>query len=108
MEELTKKEEREKMFNLFKEIWDEREDVMGYCYCYETGEVLPGWLYRSNIACYDHVLEKSSYPQYRLNKKNIIIVHPDVHSQRHLNIDKCPNTKLYREKLKSLHYEDKL
>ena len=102
------KEEREKMFLLFKEIWDEREDVMGYVYCYETGVAMHGNFYRSNIACYDHILEKSKYPQYTFNKKNILIIHPDVHSQRHLNIDKCPNIKKYREKLIDMYYEDKL
>lgn len=105
-----KKEETEKMFQLFREIWDEREDEMGYCYCFETGIAMHGTYYRSNSACYDHVLEKSdmSYPQYKMVKDNIIIVHPDVHAQRHVNIDKCPNIKKYREKLLALHSNGEL
>lgn len=95
----------QKMHSLFLEIWDEREDLEGACYCFETGRRLDGRIYRSNTCCYDHVLEKSKYPQYALDPKNIIILHPDVHQQKGLDIDKVPKVREYREKLLSLHYE---
>ena len=68
--ELTKK-----MHELFRQIWDEREDEMGYCYCFETGVPMHGSTYRSNTACFDHVLEKNdqAFPQYMMTKENIII-----------------------------------
>lgn len=103
-----KTEQTLKQFALFREIWDEREDETGFCYCFETNQRLDPVLYRSNSAVYDHVLEKQTYPEYRFNKKNIVILHPEVHQQKGNNIDKCPKLKAYREKLLSLHLEHKL
>ena len=105
-----KAEETALMHRWFKEIWDEREDEVGNCYCFETGQVLPGYLFRSNTCCYDHVLDKSpsSYPEYTMVKKNIIIVHPEVHQQKGKNIEKCPKIKAYRDYLLSLHEENNL
>ncbi len=102
-----KAKEVEAMHALFKEIWDEREDEEGYCYCFETGRAMHGTKFRSNSCCYDHVLEKGkqAYPQYKMVKKNIIIVHPEVHAQKGNNISKCPKIKEYREYLLSLHIE---
>lgn len=103
-----KAKETKEMFSLFREIWDEREDEQGFCYCFESGRPLDPVQYRSNSAVYDHVLEKSMYPEYKFNKKNIIIVHPEIHQQKGSNIDKCPKIKDYREKLLSLHLDKKL
>lgn len=103
-------EEQKEIHQLFKEIWDEREDEQGNCYCFETGRTLYGTSYRNNSCCYDHVLEQgvTKYPQYTKTKKNIIIVHPDVHFTRHQDIDKTPKIKEYREFLLSLHYKNEL
>lgn len=100
----------EKMHKWFREIWDEREDEEGFCFCFETGRRLDPKYYRSNTACYDHVLEqgKTKFPQYAFLKKNIVILHPDIHTLRHSNIDKTPKVKEYRAKMLSLHYENKL
>lgn len=102
--------ETEKLHQLFRQIWDEREDEQGNCYCFETGRAMHGSVYRSNTACYDHVLEKgkAAYPQYKMTKKNIIIIMPAVHQQKSRNIDKTPKIKEYREYLLSLHREGKL
>lgn len=102
--------ETEKLHQLFKEIWDEKEDEEGCCYCFETGARMHGSTYRSNSACYDHVLEKSesAYPEYKFTKKNIIIVMPKVHQQKGKSIDYTPKIKEYREHLLSLHNEGKL
>lgn len=98
----------EELHQLFLDIWDEREDEEGYVYCFETGKHLYGPLYRGNTCCYDHVLEKSKYPQYAMNRKNIVILHPDVHAQKTQSIDRTPRVKKYREELLSLHEEEKL
>jgi hypothetical protein len=90
-----------KYFEFFKQIWDEREDPDGNCYCFETGRVLPGNIYRNNSCCYDHVLEKSKYKDLDFDKRNIVILHPDVHTLKTSNIDKCPKVKAYRDKLLS-------
>lgn len=95
---------------LFGEIWDEREDEAGNCYCFESGRILPGYKYRGNTCCYDHVLEKNdqAYPEYAMVKKNIIIVDPLIHQQKGIDIDKCPKIKVYRDYLLSLHEKDEL
>lgn len=105
-----KSNETKEMHNLFREIWDEREDETGFCYCFETGIPMHGSTYRGNTCCYDHVLEKgeNSYPEYKMVKRNIVIIHPDVHTLKTHNIDKCPKIKAYRELLLSLHAEGEL
>ncbi len=98
------------LHKLFKEIWDQREDEQGSCYCFETGKELPGYAFRGLSTCYDHVLEKGSgsFPEYSFCKANIIIIHPDVHQQKGRDLDKVPKIKAYREFLLSLHREGKL
>lgn len=102
--------ETKRLHELFLEIWDEREDEGGFCYCFETGQALPGNTFRGDTRCYDHVLEKNrmAYPQYKFTKKNIVIIHPEVHFLKHQSIDNVPKIKKYKEKLLSLHYENKL
>lgn len=107
---MDKKTETQELHQLMRQIWDEREDGEGICYCYETGQPLRGTVYRNNSCCYDHVLEKNNraFPEYSMVKKNIIIIHPDVHTQKHLNIDGTPRIKALKEKLLCLHYENNL
>lgn len=82
--------EEDKKFYL--EIWIEREP-----YCFETGEYLGD---EPLITMFHHVLEKSKYPQFRHEKWNVVLLTPDVHSQVHSNIDKCPKVKALTERLK--------
>lgn len=96
------------MFELFRQIWDEREDEMGCCYCFETGKQMHGSIYRSNSAVYDHVLEKSTYPQYKMVKKNIVIIHPEVHQQKGNDVSKTPKIEKYRNYLLELHLQGEL
>lgn len=103
----TKQQEAEKMHKLFRDIWDEREDELGYCYCFETGVPMHSSEYRNITTVYDHVLEKGvgAYPQYKWVRKNIIIVHPDVHMRKGIN---TPKIDKYRKELLSLHYSGNL
>ncbi len=105
-----KAKEAKKLHDLFREIWDEREDEGGFCYCYETGTPMHGSTYRNNTLCYDHVLEKGkkSYPEYKFLKRNILIILPEVHMLKGRNIDKCPKIKEYRNYLLSLHKKGEL
>lgn len=98
------------MQRLFREIWDSEEDELGYCYCFESGKPMHYSEFRNNSCVYDHVLEKGkgSYPQYRMLKKNIIIIHPDIHTLKGRDIDKTPKIKKYREYLLSLHIKGEL
>lgn len=99
-----------KMKLWFMEIWDERQDKNGNCYCFETGQLMKREVYRENSACYDHVLEKqeNQFPQYKFTKKNIVIILPTVHYQKGTNIDFTPKIKTYKQHLLELHYENKL
>lgn len=73
-----KKEETNKQFQLFLEIWKERK-INGRNYCEVSGQLLP----TEPLSIYfDHLLEKSSYPQFRYDKRNIIIVDGDVHAMK--------------------------
>jgi hypothetical protein len=100
-EHKKKAEETEELHKLFKALWDEREDEAGNCYCFETGAILHGAVYRSRSTCYHHVLEKGqgSYPEYKFLKENIIIVSPETHERVGKSIDNCPKIKAYRENL---------
>lgn len=106
----SKHVETEKLHAFFRSIWDEQEDADGYCYCFETGKPMHGSKFRSNSACYDHILEKNrrAYPQYKYVKRNIRIIHPDTHHLKNQNINLTPKIKAYREYLLSLHEENKL
>jgi hypothetical protein len=70
------RQETDKQFRFFLEIWEERK-IGGRNYCEVTGEILqlqPLSIY------FDHLLEKSSYPQFRFDKRNIAIVNGNVHA----------------------------
>jgi hypothetical protein len=106
----SKKDETLEMFNLFLEIWDERQDEEGNCYCFESGKKLNRSYFRELSTCYHHVLakSKSSYPEYKLLKKNIVILHPEIHNQVENSLDRCPKIKKLKEELLELHMEGKL
>lgn len=97
---IEKAKNTEQLHKLFKEIWDSSEDEAGNCYCFESGRVLPGYIYRSNTCCYHHLLPKSKYPQYEMDKENIVILDPDIHTQVEVNIEKCPKVKRLLDELK--------
>lgn len=96
------------MKRMFLEVWDERQDEKGYCYCFETGKKMHRETYRMLSSVYDHVLEKSKYPEYRLVKNNIIIVLPEVHYQKGTNLDFVPKINAHREHLLTLHKNGEL
>ena len=88
----------QKQKQLFFEIWNERKHSDGYNYCEVTGEKLglePLSIY------FDHLLEKSKYPQLRFVKENIIIVDGDVHTKK-TNGFPLEKHKLLIEKAKEL------
>lgn len=74
-EEIQKNnEEREGMWNFFLEIWNERKH-----YCEVTGK----WLGNTpKTYMFDHLIEKSAYPELKYEKDNIILCDGDIHSQK--------------------------
>lgn len=87
------KEDKEAMWQMFLEIWNERPH-----YCEETGIQIYG---EPLTTMFHHVLEKeeNKYPQFKLCKWNIMILLPEIHDQAHKNIDKTPKVKFKREYL---------
>lgn len=100
-----KKGEHDKMMTWFQQIWDERQDEKGCCYCFVTKAKMRREIYREVSSCYDHVLEKqeNQFPQYKWVKKNIIIVLPSVHSQKGMDITKTPKILAYKNLLLTMH-----
>lgn len=78
-------------WNFYLSIWNERPHK-----CEETGRPL-GW--EPLTTMFHHILEKENYPQYRYEKWNIALLHPDVHDQVGRDLDKTPKTKARREEL---------
>lgn len=83
--------EKQKMWEMFLEIWDEKPH-----FCEETGVPIYG---KPLTTMFHHVLEKekNKYPQFKLCKWNIMILLPEVHDQAHKNIDKTPKVKFKRQ-----------
>jgi len=79
----------------YEEIWNEREHV-----CFETGKPLTG---EPLTLYFHHILPKAKYPLYALQKWNIVLLHPDAHSQVETFIDKCPRVKALTEHLKIVY-----
>lgn len=95
-----KQKKAAEMHKFFKEVWDKREDENGDCYCYETGRQLPVSHFRQNSCCYHHIIPKNKYPEFAFEEWNIVILHPDIHTQVEMDIDKCPRVKELTRKIK--------
>jgi len=104
----TKKEEREELHKWFFSLWDERSDNEGVVICFETGKRLKPEYYKYKLTCYSHILPKSKYPQYRMNKENVVIVHPDSHEQYEVYPEKTPNQNNLKKLLIKRHIEGTL
>ena len=64
-------EDREKMWNFFLEIWKERPH-----YCQVTGK----WLGNTPKSwMFEHILEKSKYPDLAYEKDNVILIDFEPH-----------------------------
>jgi hypothetical protein len=88
-EQKAKLSEKDKLF--WATIWEEREHVD-----FETNEPIYG---EPLTLYFHHVLPKSTYPQYRYAKWNIVLVSWDTHTNAENNIDLVPKIKAYRDKL---------
>ena len=71
--------ETKEQFKFFLKIWEERKRADGRNYCEVSGEQLP---FEPSSIYFDHLLEKSSFPEYRFDPENIIIVSWNVHTQK--------------------------
>lgn len=66
--------DRDRMWNLFLEIWNERP---------HRSQISGDWLGREPLSCmFDHLLEKSKWPQFKYDKRNIILLTCSEHSAK--------------------------
>lgn len=79
-------------FKMFKEVYDETPIKK----CYECNYNVDG----KSSGNFHHLLYKSQFPQFRLEKWNIIITCLNCHSQTHLDIKKTPRIEKLTEIIK--------
>ena len=78
-EKLKNQKELEKMWNMFKEIYEERKSPDGKVYSQLSGIFIPDSEHSYN---FDHLCEKSLYPELKFEKANILIVTADEHAAK--------------------------
>lgn len=71
----------------YQDIWNTMEIPRR---CFETGKVLPK---EPSSMMFHHILHKSSFPEFRYKKWNIVVLLPEIHAQVHMDIDKTPKVK---------------
>lgn len=73
------------MWVFFLAIWSTRSH-----YCQETGK----WLGKeAKWTMFHHLIWKSTYPEYKYDDWNIVLLDPDIHEQAHRDIDTTPKVK---------------
>lgn len=80
--------------SFYHEVWAQRPKI-----CYESRIFLGSEPLRY---MFHHVLEKEKYPHYRHSEWNILLLSLSSHEQVHLNIDKCPKVKTYRDVIRAI------
>lgn len=63
----------------FMYLFDKRK-IKGVVNCFECNKSLHEDIYKDNSICYSHLLEKSKYPKYAGDERNVVIVCPDCHT----------------------------
>lgn len=83
------------MWECFLKIWNARPR-----YCVQSGQWLgsePKWTH------FHHLLWKSRYPEYQYEDWNIVLLHPDIHTLAHLDLDATPVVKRLTEEAWKKH-----
>lgn len=96
IKDVNKAQRTKNLHNWFLEVWDKRreKDELGYFVrCFESEQKLYENYYKFNTCCYHHLIEKSTHPEYEFEEENLVIIHPDIHTLTHHNIDKTPKIK---------------
>jgi hypothetical protein len=88
------KDETEKMWTLFREIWNERPHKSEV-----SGEFLG---YEPRTIYFHHILPKSKYPEYKYIKENVILLTWEEHSRVENDIYRYEEVNKRRENLINL------
>jgi len=102
LKDVDKAKRTKELHQWFLELWDKRKqkDELGYFVkCYETEQKLYESYYKFNTCCYHHLIEKSTHPEYEFDEENLVIIHPDIHTLTHNDIDKTPKLKELKKSL---------
>ncbi len=91
------KEVTNKDIAFFKEIWAERDHK-----CVVTGEDLGD---EFNVCFFSHILTKGSYPKFRYNKKNLILMSFQAHHDWEFTDRKHPKWNRFKDLSKELIIE---
>ena len=80
---------------MFREIYKEHPTKR----CYECNCKVDG----ASSVQFHHILFKSTYPQYRLEKWNIVLLCETHHNQVHTDITKTPKVNALSKEIKQKH-----
>jgi 5-methylcytosine-specific restriction endonuclease McrA len=92
---VIKKELTIQQFEMFKEIYKEHPTKR----CYECNCKVDG----ASSVQFHHILFKSAYPQYRLEKWNIVLLCETHHNQVHTDVTKTPKVNALTKEIKEKH-----
>ena len=92
---VVKKELTIQQFEMFREIYKEHPTKR----CYECNCKVDG----ASSVQFHHILFKSAYPQYRLEKWNIVLLCETHHNQVHTDVTKTPKVNALTKEIKEKH-----
>ena len=92
---VIKKELTTQQFEMFREIYKEHPTKR----CYECNCKVDG----ASSVQFHHILFKSTYPQYRLEKWNIVLLCETHHNQVHTDVTKTPKVNALTKEIKEKH-----
>ena len=92
---VIKKELTTQQFEMFREIYKEHPTKR----CYECNCKVDG----ASSVQFHHILFKSAYPQYRLEKWNIVLLCETHHNQVHTDVTKTPKVNALTKEIKQKH-----
>jgi len=92
---VIKKELTIQQFEMFREIYKEHPTKR----CYECNCKVDG----ASSVQFHHILFKSAYPQYRLEKWNIVLLCETHHNQVHTDVTKTPKVNALTKEIKEKH-----
>lgn len=92
----------------FMYLFEQRMDKNHFVRCYECNKKMSEASWKENSACYSHILSKKTFPQYKGNPDNVMIVHNFCHNLYTMNPKAAVNQfNLYLELLDK-HYKNEL
>jgi len=100
---------RKKPYN--KEMW--QKDIAFYTRIWEKSnrrcKITNRYLGDEPLTTFfHHILPKSRFPEYRWCEWNVIMLHPEVHAQVEIDIDRVPGARELYEKLLEKHLNGEL